>query len=162
MDKHQYQNMNTINVLLIFIAVFFVCTTSLASEKVEPIPMYEKGADTFYIKGEIRGLGTTEFMVDTGSGYMTINEETLEVLKSKGEATYVKELLCILANGKEEIYPVYRIASIQLGKDCVLTNVEAAVFPGKTRHILGLSGLKRAGSFSFSFDPPQLSLASCA
>jgi len=135
---------------------------ALANEQRVPIPMQDKGSDTYYIKGKIRGLGATEFMVDTGSGYVTINEQSLEILKKKGEATYVKDLMGILADGQRKIYPVYRIASISLGDNCELKGVEAAVFPGRTRHILGLSGLKKAGTFTFSFNPPQLILSSCA
>ena len=149
---------------LICICAFSLCTSTgtFASEPLTPIPMQAKGADTYYIKGNIRGLGSTEFMVDTGSGYVTINEHTLAILKDKGEAIYVKDLMGILADGQRKVFPVYRIASIRLGDDCELRNVEAAVFPGRTRQILGLSGLKKAGAFTFSFDPPQLTLSNCA
>jgi len=127
----------------------------------DAIPMHDKGANTFYISGDIRGLGPTEFMVDTGSGYMTINRHTLDILREKGEVTYVKQLTGILADGQQNTYPVYRISSIRLGKSCVLHNVEAAVFPGNTRHILGLNALKKAGGFTFTFNPPQLRLNDC-
>ena len=147
--------------LLLCAFTLSISATALANEPLIPIPMQDKGAETYYIKGEIRGLGSTEFMVDTGSGYVTINEHTLEILKSKGEVTYVKELIGILADGQRKVVSVYRIASILLGENCEITNVEAAVFPGRTRQILGLSGLKKAGGFTFSFDPPQLTLSTC-
>ena len=127
----------------------------------EMIPMHDKGANTYYINGNIRGLGPTEFMVDTGSGYMTINQETLDILREKGEATFVKQLTGVLADGQQKIYPVYRIAQIRLGESCILRGVEAAVFPGNTRQILGLSALKQAGKFTFDFSPPQLHLNQC-
>ncbi len=123
--------------------------------------MHDKSANTFYIKGSIRGLAVTEFMLDTGSGYMTINQHTLAILREKGEVTYVKPLTGILANGQRNVYPVYRIAYVRLGADCVLHAVEAAVFPGNTRHILGLNALRKAGDFTFSFNPPQLRLSGC-
>lgn len=123
--------------------------------------MHDRGANTFYIDGNIRGLGPTEFMVDTGSGYMTINQNTLDILREKGEVTYVKQLTGILADGQQNIYPVYRIAQLRLGASCVLHGVEAAVFPGNTRHILGLSALKKVGEFTFTFSPPQLRLSNC-
>lgn len=126
------------------------------------IPMHDRGANTFYINGNIRGLGPTEFMVDTGSGYMTINQNTLDILRDKGEVTYVKQLTGILADGQQKTYPVYRIAYMRLGESCVLRGVEAAVFPGNTRHILGLSALKKAGEFTFAFSPPELRLSDCA
>ena len=145
---------------VLFMAMLIIVPSTILAA--ETIPMYDKGANTFYINGNIQGLGVTEFMVDTGSGYMTINQNTLDILQEKGEATYVKELTGILANGERKIYPVYRLASIRLGENCVLHDVEAAVFPGNTRHILGLNALKKAGDFTFSFNPPQLRLSDCS
>jgi predicted aspartyl protease len=159
--KQAHLHPKTVN-LLICIFALYTSAMALAGEAPSPIPMQDKGANTYYIKGEIRGLGATEFMVDTGSGYVTINEHSLEILKGKGEVTYVKDLMGILADGQQKIFPVYRIASIHLGDSCELKDIEAAVFPGRTRQILGLSGLKKAGAFTFSFDPPQLTLSNCA
>ncbi|MEJ2591819.1 MAG: hypothetical protein P8178_10525, partial [Candidatus Thiodiazotropha sp.] len=49
------------------------------------VPMHLKGASTFYIQGRIGSMPPTEFMVDTGSSYMTINEETLASLRETEE-----------------------------------------------------------------------------
>jgi predicted aspartyl protease len=100
-------------------------------------------------------------MVDTGSGYMTINEETLAILLREERAQYVKELAGILANGNRIVVPVYAISEINIGGECRLENVEAAVFPGRTRAILGLSALTKAAPFIFSVDPPELVLSNC-
>lgn len=126
------------------------------------IPMRDKGAATFYVDGEIHGVGEVDFMVDTGSGYMTINEDTLQVLETTGGATYVKELSGILADGSTMTVPVYRIAQMRIGPSCTLYDVEAAVFPGSTRQILGLSALRQAAPFIFSMDPPKLVLSNCS
>ncbi len=48
------------------------------------VAMKEKSAATFYVPGAISGYGPVELMVDTGSGYMTINEQTLAVLQREG------------------------------------------------------------------------------
>lgn len=157
--KKNYVSINPFELGLLLIVVFVLFPTNILAS--DAIPMYDKGANTFYIDGSIRGLGPTEFMVDTGSGYTTINQNTLEILLEKGEAIYVKQLTGILADGQRNTYPVYRIASIRLGESCVLHGVEAAVFPGNTRHILGLSALKKAGEFTFAFTPPQLRLSNC-
>lgn len=125
------------------------------------ISMQGKDSATYYIQGNISGYGTVELMVDTGSGYLTINEETLAVLKQEKRIRYVKDLRGILADGREMIVPVYSVSAIRLGKNCWLRDVEAAVFPGRTRHILGLSALQRAAPFIFSVDPPQLVLSHC-
>jgi predicted aspartyl protease len=125
------------------------------------VAMQEKSAATFYVPGEISGFGPVDLMVDTGSGYMTINEETLKVLMQQGAASYVKQLQGILADGSEIEVPVYSIERMRIGGDCWLTDIEAAVFPGNARQILGLSALRKVAPFVFSVDPPGLSLSSC-
>ncbi len=146
--------------LSIFLVAFSI--PILAAEGTsQTVPMQERGASTYYIPGFIDGYGDTEFMVDTGSGYTTINEQTLSVLKTNGKAVYSKQLIGILADGTEKVVSVYRISSLSLGGKCELSNVEAAIFPGKTRQILGLNALRKVGQFTFSFEPPSLSMEHC-
>src|SRR3989344_2475665 len=125
------------------------------------VPMHDKGLSTYYVNAHVAGLGASEFMVDTGSGYMTINQQTLSALQERKQAQYVKELRAILANGAELVIPVYSINELRIGT-CTLRNVEAAVFPARTRQILGLSALNKAAPFTFSVDPPELVLSNCA
>lgn len=131
-----------------------------AAETSSHVPMWQGNATTFYVKAAIGDLTAMDFMVDTGSGYMTINEETLAALEKAGQAQYQRELRGVLANGSEIVVPVYQLAQLDIG-NCRLTDIEAAVFPGKTRQILGLNALMQAGNFSFSFNPPQLALTGC-
>lgn len=125
------------------------------------IAMEEKSAATFYVSAQLAGYGTVELMVDTGSGYMTINEVTLDTLKREGTARYVKQLQGVLADGSELEVPVYAIDRVGIGGSCWLHDVEAAVFPGTSREILGLSALRKAAPFIFSVDPPALVLSRC-
>jgi predicted aspartyl protease len=125
------------------------------------VAMQEKSAATFYVKGDIHGFGPVELMVDTGSGYTTINEETLAALQERNAARYVKQLRGVLADGTELEVPVFAISRMRIGTQCWLKDVEAAVFPGKSRQILGLSALRRAAPFIFSVDPPALVLSHC-
>ena len=120
-----------------------------------------KGSKTFYVSGWMTGIEPTEFMVDTGSSYMTINQVTLDKLKGKAQVDYLRDLTGVLANGDEVVMPVYRIPRIILGDSCELVDVEAVVFPGNTRQILGLSVLRKAAPFMFSIDPPELQLSNC-
>jgi predicted aspartyl protease len=124
------------------------------------VPMYAKGKATYYVRAQLADLASGEFMVDTGSGYLTINEHTLDALKARKQAQYVKELRAVLANGAELIVPVYRINEFRIGT-CVIRDVDAAVFPARTRQILGLSALNKAAPFTFSVDPPELLLSNC-
>lgn len=138
-----------------------VLTPVLAGEFDVTVPMYDKGRATYYVNAQVADLGASEFMVDTGSGYVTINEQTLNALQERKQAQYVKELRAILANGSELIIPVYAINQLRIG-NCTIRNVEAAVFPARTRQILGLSALNKAAPFTFSVDPPELVLSNCA
>jgi len=133
-----------------------------ALEFTTTIPLRDKGVATYYVDGHIEGIGPVEFMVDTGSGYMTINEEALNHLKKNGQAEYVKDLGGILADGSRLRVPVYRLTRITIGDACNLEGIEAAVFPGRTRFILGLSALKQTAPFAFSVEPkPALLLGNC-
>lgn len=134
---------------------------AMANDFSTNIPMRNGGAATFYITAQAGELKEMEFMVDTGSGYMTINEETLNALQNAEQAEYKRMLQGVLANGTEVTVPVYQLKQFNIGGGCLLKDVEAAVFPGKTRQIIGLNALKQAGPFIFSFDPPNLILSNC-
>lgn len=143
------------------LCALLVSSTLPADDFGTSIPMRAGNATTYYVQAMVGDLEAMDFMVDTGSGYTTINEETLEELQRNEQAEYLRELRGILANGAELVVPVYRLTQINIGGGCRLDNIEAAVFPGNTRQILGLSALKQAGPFIFSFDPPHLILSNC-
>jgi predicted aspartyl protease len=147
--------------LALFTILLLVLSPLRAVDFGTRIVMKEKAAATYYVPTRIEGAGEVELMVDTGSGYVTINEATLRELKRKGTARYVKQLQGILANGSELAVPVYTIAALNIGGNCRLRDVEVAVFPGDTRQILGLSALRKAAPFVFSVDPPSLVLSHC-
>ena len=141
-----------------------ICVFTLpvfADQATVAVPIHTKGASTFYIKGQLGNLASADFMVDTGSGYLVINQQSLKQLKKQGQASYVKDIRGILANGNKFVVPVWRVSSFTIANQCVLHNVEAAVFPGKTRQILGLTALEKAAPFVFSFDPPEITLSHC-
>lgn len=143
------------------LAILGVATAAPAGGLITPVPMTLKGSKTFYVSGWMAGIESTEFMVDTGSSYMTINQVTLARLQDHTQVDYLRDLTGILANGDEIVMPVYRIPKIVLGESCELIDIEAVVFPGNTRQILGLSVLRKAAPFMFSVDPPELQLSNC-
>jgi predicted aspartyl protease len=138
-----------------------VVTSGAVGETFNTIPMNQKQLATYYIEANMHGIGPVEFMVDTGAGYTTINENTLKLLRQADNAEYIGELTGVMADGSQHRLPVYRIRHLVLGKDCVLNNVEAAVFPRDTRMLLGLTALEKAAPFVFSINPPRLSLSNC-
>jgi predicted aspartyl protease len=146
---------------LVVVMLLWCPLGTLAADFGTIIPMNRKGTATYYISGNIPGFGDVEMMVDTGAGFMTINEDTLAVLRQSGDIEYVKKLTGMMADGSRRTIPVYRLAQVTLGQDCVLHDVEAAVFPRSTRLILGLSALEKAAPFVFSTNPPSLGLSNC-
>lgn len=131
-----------------------------ASEFDTRIPMSSGGASTFYVQGRLGDLESTGFMVDTGSGYTTINQASLDQLSASNLAQYDRDLIGVLADGSELRVSIYRISRLELGNGCILEDVEAALFPAK-RQILGLNVLNRAAPFIFSVNPPELVLSHC-
>lgn len=145
-------------------ALFLILTsagTTSATEFNNTISIKDKGASTFYVPCMIEGYGDVEMMFDTGSSYMTINEKMLKVLLKKGQAHYVKKLDAKMADGSHAIIPVYRLKSVHLGDHCEIHDVEAAVLPGASRNLLGLSVLKKTSPFIFYNNPPRLVLSHC-
>ncbi len=132
----------------------------MAGEFDARIPMSVGAASTFYVQGRFENLAATEFMVDTGSGYLTINTPTLNQLLERGLASYKRVLPGVLADGTEVEVPVYQVAQFSIGP-CLLQNVEAAAFPSTRRQILGLNVLNRSAPFIFSVNPPELVLSHC-
>lgn len=125
------------------------------------IPIYDRGTVTYYVDGGIDGYGDTQFLLDTGSAYVTIDEKTLAVLTKARRAAWVRNISGLMADGRRRTVPIYRISAITLGDRCEIRDVEAAVFPGGTRHILGLSALKEAAPFTVTTEPPTLALGNC-
>ena len=125
------------------------------------VTLQKHDAGTFYVHGAIEGFGEVELLVDTGASYLVINEKILGVLREAGAAEYARELRGTMADGTSRQIPVYRISALRLGSQCWIPNVEAAVFPGSARPILGMNVLTRLTPFTFSAEPPQLGLAQC-
>lgn len=125
------------------------------------IPIYEKDAATFYVPARVNEQTDSEFMVDTGSGYTAINEAMFAEIRHVEHTEYVETISAVLADGSEIAMPIYRIASLNIGGNCIIRNVEVAILPGQTRNILGLSALKMVAPFSLFMDPPALGLSNC-
>jgi len=125
------------------------------------VPMHNKGMDTLYVRGSISGIGEMEFLVDTGASYLALNEETIRLLSKSGHARFVKQISGLMADGRKRKVPVYMISELSIGDRCTIRDVEAAVLPGNTRNILGLSALRKTAPFMFSMDPPSLELSQC-
>jgi len=126
------------------------------------VDLQRRETGTFYIPGAIQGYGEVELLVDTGSSFLVINQAMLTALERSGSAIFSHELRGCMADGTDTVVPVYRLAGVRLGAECWIQDVEAAVFPGTSRPILGMNILVRLAPFTFSTEPPQLALNQCA
>ena len=125
------------------------------------VALAKHDAGTFYVDGALRGYGDLRMLVDTGSSYLVISEAILATLVESNNARYSRQLSGTMADGSTRVIPVYRIAALRLGARCWVHDVEAAVFPGKTRPILGMNVLAQLAPFTFSASPPELGLQQC-
>lgn len=145
---------------LMLLIASFAMNASADSEYL--IPMVQHDAATFYITVEIADQLSEEFVIDTGSSHVTITRETLSQLLEKNQATFVRSMTAILADGSNIDVPVYRVSSLNIGGHCRFENIEVAVIEGDTRCVLGLSVLSLAAPFTFHIEPPQLQLSNCS
>lgn len=158
--------MNGNLIRLLFALMCCSVVVSAAAEKPnlnKRIPMMNRGASTFYVEGHIDGFGPAFMLVDTGSSYSTLNEETFAVLQKTGHTSFIKELQGTMADGSRRVVPIYRISGVNLGGECHIRDVEVALFPGSTRLILGLSVLRKVSPFMFSIgETPHIMLSNCS
>jgi hypothetical protein len=73
-------------VLFTILAMFTAAPIGALAGSVS-IPMKDKGADTYYVDVHVEGFERTDYLVDTGAGYMTIDQHTPAILQANGNAT---------------------------------------------------------------------------
>jgi len=137
-------------------------TTLVAADSKMVVPMVQHSAATFYVNVTIADQISEEFVIDTGASHVTISDTTLEKLLNKQQATFVRLMTGVLADGSSIEVPVYRISSLKIGNNCRFKDVEVAVIEGGARCVLGLSVLSQAAPFTFYTEPPQLHLSNCS
>lgn len=125
------------------------------------VPLREHTSGQLYVEGVLSGSVETEFLVDTGSGYVALSRTTFDTLRRNAPVEHVRDIYGEMANGKLLKVPVYRIGELSIGAACRLTDVEVVVLPSGARDILGVSALKRLEPFALEFSPPQLWVTDC-
>lgn len=114
-----------------------------------------------YVEAHFESGPATQLLVDTGSGFVALSRETFAPLKELETTTFVRHLRATMAGGRTAKFPVYRIATLTLGANCVVRDVEVAVLPGRTANILGLSALRQVQPFAMDLESPTLLLSHC-
>jgi hypothetical protein len=103
----------------------------------------------------VEGFERTDYLVDTGAGYMTIDQHTLAILQANGNATYIKRLQGVFAEGRT-ITCLFIASAASISTVCA--GLRAWMWPysrAAPRSLLGLSALWNTAPFSFSMKPPD-------
>lgn len=124
-------------------------------------PLDRKPSGNYYLQVDVAPGISSEFLVDTGSGYVVLTKATFESVRDLPGTLHLRNITGRLANGKTARARIYRLARLELDGDCVLRDVEVAVMPGGTRNILGLSALRRVAPFAMEMSPPALLYSGC-
>ncbi len=127
----------------------------------ESVPMQQRASGNYYVAGTLTGGVQTDFLVDTGSGYVSLAPAVFERLRAAPGTVFLRDIIGSMANGHTLKVPVYRIGTLELSPHCVLHDVEVTVMPGSTRNILGLSALRRVAPFALDLEPARLMLSGC-
>lgn len=125
------------------------------------VAMDQRSSGNVYVTGYFDQSVATEFLVDTGSGYVTVSKATFREISKQPGTEYLRTIRGALANGNVIKLPIYRVARFSIGTQCDLVDVEVAVMPGKSANILGINALQQKQPFALQFDPPQLLLTNC-
>ena len=131
-----------------------------ASEK-QAVPMSDYGTGTYYVSVGVHNVSESEFMVDTGSGYVIVDQDFITDLIREDKARYVRGVHLTTADGNVVGGSVYHLESLTIGRSCQVNNIEVVVLPNGSKCILGLSALSKAAPFTFSTEPPTLTLSNC-
>lgn len=125
------------------------------------IPLEAVQAGTFYVKASLDGLVDTDLLLDTGSGYVSLSKQTFDRIRDDADTVFQRHITGVMANGSSVSVPVYRIGELKLSTECVLYDIEVAVFGNTRRDILGLNALKQIQPFTLQLDPPVMT-ATCS
>lgn len=115
---------------------------------------------TFYVKASVEHGVYTDMLLDTGAGYVSLSRETFGRVKDNPGTVFQRYITGVLADGKALQVPIYVIAELRLSDQCILHDVEVAVFKDATRDILGLSALRQMQPLTLNLEPPTLT-ATC-
>ncbi|MGE0484070.1 MAG: TIGR02281 family clan AA aspartic protease [Gammaproteobacteria bacterium] len=148
--------------LLACVALLSVCAAGAAAEFDTRVPLERAASGNFYVEGVLNANVRSKFLVDTGSGLVTITEDLLDALNADGRVERAGRVAARLANGKVQAVQLYRVEHFRVGASCELGPVDVAVMPGRGANILGLNVLARAAPFAVHVEPPALTLSDCA
>jgi predicted aspartyl protease len=134
---------------------------ALADRFGHSVDMVKVASGNYYVLGSLSETVEAKFLVDTGSGFVSLTADVFAKLRHLPGTRFTREIRGAMANGDVARVKIYRIDTLSLADQCVLHDVEVAVMPGSDRNILGLSALRQMAPFALELSPPRLLLSDC-
>ena len=126
------------------------------------LDLFQLDSGNFYVNAT-EGVNTeTSLLLDTGSSYVSLSKATFERVSKTASPRFSRHIYGRMANGKVEKVEMYVLEELHLADNCVLKDIEVAVFPRADRDILGLNALAKLQPFTMQLFPPRLSSNACA
>ncbi|MBT82341.1 MAG: hypothetical protein CL587_18375 [Alteromonadaceae bacterium] len=140
--------------IILWVAALLLTTAVVASE--QAVPLDQSAGGTLYLEATLESAVTASFLLDTGSGLLTLNKATFEALTKGRKLEQTGKSAARLANGKILTVSQYQLSSIRIGQACELGPVEVAVMPGGN-NILGINTLLKAAPMTITAESVTLS-----
>lgn len=140
--------------IILWVAAMLLTTAVVASE--QAVPLDQSAGGTLYLEATLESAVTASFLLDTGSGLLTLNKATFEALTKGRKLKQSGKSAARLANGKILTVSQYQLSSIRIGQACELGPVEVAVMPGGN-NILGINTLLKAAPMTITAESVTLS-----
>jgi len=149
------------------IALLIISTCIITGAQAEEVQlnMTQAKSGNLYVHATLQSAYAntdTDLLLDTGASYVALTRATFERLNGEAESSFSRYIFGAMANGKVEKIPLYLLAELKLAENCVLNNIEVAVFPKADKDILGLNALSRMQPFTMQFAPALLTSNHCA
>ncbi len=137
-----------------------LCGTSAAISAEQRLPMTTLASGNLALHAYLGSALETDLLFDTGSGYVSLSKASFEHIEAQPGTTFERHIRGKLANGAALSVPIYKVRELRLSGECVLKDIEVAVFPHADRDILGINALRQLQPFTVEMEPPAL-VANC-
>lgn len=151
-----------ISICLLVCSTVLSMTAAAQDTPMIALDMHQAESGNFYVHATMAGAVETDLLLDTGSGYVSLSKATFDRISATSSPRFSRHIFGTMANGKVQKVAMYYLDELSLSQDCVLKNIEVAVFPRADRDILGLNALARLQPFTLELAPARLTSSHCA
>ncbi len=141
---------------LMLMAVLSTVSVGAAADDTMSVALASNDVGTLHVDATLGAAVDTHFLLDTGSAYVVLTDETRRRLAGEGALTPVRQLRAVMANNSTARAQVYRVNAMRLATGCIVRDFEAVALPGARKDILGLSALRAVAPFTVHLEPLRM------